>query len=152
MLAMTNTTSNKRGLVEGYRSGLETAISRQIEQAGLPVLYETEKLHYIWPERKASYTPDFIIAKRCGSKMYIETKGRFVTEDRQKMLLVREQNPDLDIRLVFSNCNQKIYKGSPTSYAMWCQKHNFVYANKRIPSEWIAEGDLNGEKPEQQNP
>ena len=150
------TTSEKRGLVKGYRSGLEDAISRQLESAGLPVLYETQKLNYIWPERKATYTPDFIITKHDGNVMYIETKGRFVVEDRQKMLLVREQNPDLDIRLVFSNCNQKLYKGSPTTYAMWCAKHNFAYANKRIPAEWLAEGaKANGDsskKPKHKNP
>ena len=68
------------------------------------------------------------------------------------MLLVREQNPDLDIRLVFSNCNQKIYKGSPLHTRCGVKNTTFVYANKRIPAEWIAEGDLNGEEPEQQNP
>lgn len=138
------TTSKQRGIIKGYRSGLEEQIARQIDQAGHVVLYETEKLSYVWPERPATYTPDFVLAKRDG-RMFIETKGRFVVEDRQKMLLVREQNPDIDIRLVFSNANQKLYKGSPTTYAMWADKHGFVWANKRIPDDWFAEGDANGE-------
>ena len=138
------TTSRQRGLMRGYRSGLEDTIARQIDEAGFVVLYETEKLSFTWPERSATYTPDFLITKHDGNVMYIDTKGRFVVEDRQKMLLVREQNPDLDIRLVFSNCNQKLYKNSKTTYAMWCTKHNFVYAHKRIPEEWFAEGVANG--------
>jgi hypothetical protein len=146
---MTTTTSKQRGIIKGYRSGLEEQISRQIESAGHIVKYETDKLKYIWPERPATYTPDFQLPKENGGYFYVETKGRFVVEDRQKMLLVREQNPNLDIRFVFSNCNQKLYKGSPTSYADWCNKHHFVFANKRIPEEWLLEGDKNGEqKPE----
>ena len=141
---MTTTTSRQRGLMRGYRSGLEDTIARQIDEAGFVVLYESEKLSFTWPERSATYTPDFLITKHDGNVMYIETKGRFVVEDRQKMLLVREQNPDLDIRLVFSNCNQKLYKNSKTTYAMWCTQHNFRYANKRIPEEWFAEGVANG--------
>ena len=148
---MKHTTSDVRGLVKGYRSGLEDAISRQIANKGLPVLYETEKLSYIWPERPAKYTPDFVI-KVGGKKIYIETKGRFVVEDRQKMLLVREQNPDLDIRLVFSNANQRLYKGSKTTYGMWADKHDFVWANKWIPESWFAEGDEDGEtKPDNED-
>ena len=146
------TTSKQRGIIKGYRSGLEEQIARQIDQAGHVVLYETERLSYVWPERPATYTPDFVLNKHDGNIMYIETKGRFDVESRQKMLLVREQNPDLDIRFVFSNANQKLYKGSPTTYAMWCDKHNFVYASKRIPDEWFAEGDANGKaKPDNQD-
>jgi len=136
------TTISKRtnhGLMRGYRSGLEDAISRQIEQAGLPVIYEEETIKYVWPERNSTYRPDFKLPKK-GGFFLVESKGRFVVEDRQKHLLIKEQHPDIDIRFVFSNCNQKLYKGSPTSYADWCEKHGFVYANKRIPEEWLKEG------------
>ena len=47
--------------------------------------------------------------------------------------------------MVFYNANQKIKKGSKTSYAMWCDKHNIKWANKIIPDEWIRDifNDLN---------
>ena len=96
--------------MRGYRSGLEDTIARQIDEAGFVVLYESEKLSFTWPERSATYTPDFLITKHDGNVMYIETKGRFVVEDRQKMLLVREQNPDLDIRLVFQTATRNSTK------------------------------------------
>lgn len=131
---------NNSGLIRGYRSGLEDAIARQIEQSGLPVIYEEETISYIWPERSSTYRPDWKLPKQ-GGYFLVESKGRFVVEDRQKHLLIKEQHPDIDIRFVFSNCNQKLYKGSPTSYADWCEKHGFVYANKRIPEEWLKEGE-----------
>ena len=62
-----------------------------------------------------------------------------MVEDRQKMLLIKEQYPDIDFRIVFYNANQKIKKGSKTTYAMWCDKHGFKWAHKTIPPEWIEE-------------
>ena len=61
------------------------------------------------------------------------------------MLLIKEQHPDIDIKMVFYNANKKIKKGSKTSYAMWCDKHNIKWANKIIPDEWIRDifNDLN---------
>lgn len=131
----TMTTSKQRGLIEGYRSGLEEAVAEQISAAGFPVQFEQEKIEYTKPSRKAKYTPDF----KLPNGIFIETKGRFVTEDRQKHILIKSQHPDLDIRFVFSNPNAKISKKSPTTYAMWCDKHGFKYAAKRIPTEWMNE-------------
>ena len=69
----------------------------------------------------------------------IETKGLWKLEDRQKMLLLKEQHPDIDFRMVFYNANQKIKKGSKTTYAMWCERHNIKWAHKKIPKEWLLE-------------
>lgn len=125
----------------GYRSGLEDAVSRQIEDAGLEVCYEQEKIDYVWPERSSTYTPDFRLGEG-DNTFFVETKGRFTVEDRQKHLLIREQHGDAyDIRFVFSNQNAKLYKGSPTTYGQWCEKHGFAYANKTIPDEWLTEGE-----------
>jgi hypothetical protein len=40
---------------------------------------------------------------------------------------------------VFSNARSKLYKGSPTTYGMYCDKHGFQYAQKLIPDEWLKE-------------
>lgn len=127
-----------RGLKYGYRSGLEDACAAQINAAGLEVKYETEKLSYVIPASKHSYTPDFKLPKK-GGFFYVESKGRWVTDDRKKMLLIKEQHPEIDIRLVFSSCTQKLYKGSKTSYAAFCDKHGITYACKKIPCEWLRE-------------
>lgn len=138
----TDTISRRsHAIAKGYRSGLEEKVSKQIEQAGLPVLYETEKVSYIWPERNSTYTPDFLLHEGTNRQMYIETKGIWTVEDRQKWHLVTQQHPDKDFRLVFYNQNAKLYKGSPTTYAAYCEKHGFTYANKLIPEKWLKEGD-----------
>ena len=141
-LKRTATISKRRlhGIVHGYRSGLEEKISRQIEDAGLAVEYEKDKLEDEWPSRKSKYTPDFRLPKQ-GGFFYVETKGRFTVSDRQKHLLLKSQLPDIEIRFVFSNANAKLYKGSSTSYAQWCDEHGFLYAHKVIPDDWLTEGD-----------
>lgn len=88
---------------------------------------------YTKPAKEARYTADF----RLPNGVIIETKGRFVTADRQKHILIKEQRPDLDIRFVFSNPNNRISKKSETTYAKWCEKHGFLYARKSIPEEWL---------------
>jgi hypothetical protein len=126
---------SKVGLKYGFRSGLEESIGRQLKALGIKVDYESLKIPYIKPETKHSYTPDFVLP----NGIIIESKGRFVVEDRKKHLLIKKQHPDKDIRFVFSNANSKIRKGSKTTYAMWCDKHGFKYSNKTIPQEWIDE-------------
>lgn len=124
-------------LEKEYRSGLEIKIAKQLEAEQLEFDYEAVKVAFDVPARKAKYTPDFL-PKR--SPMIIEAKGWFKVSDRQKLINVKISNPDLDIRLVFQNAQNKIYKGSPTSYAKWCTDHGFPWADKgTIPAAWIAE-------------
>jgi hypothetical protein len=124
-----------RGYVNGYRSGLEERVGAQLHEAGIKARYEELKLTYVEPAKKRIYTPDFPLA----NGIVIETKGRFITADRQKHKLLRQQYPDLDIRFVFSNSRTKIGKKSPTSYALWCERLGIPYADKDIPQEWLNE-------------
>ena len=119
----------------GFKSGLEENISQQIEGKGIKVEYETEQVSYIIPASEHNYHPDF----KLPNGIRIETKGRFVLADRKKHLLVKEQNPNLDIRFVFSNSKNKINKKSKTTYGDWCDKHGFKYADKEIPDSWFSE-------------
>lgn len=122
------------GIKYGYRSGLEGKISAQLTEAGVDFEYETFKIEYQVNETR-KYTPDF----RLPNGIIVETKGRFVSDDRKKHLLVRQQRPDLDIRFVFSNSKAKLNKGAKSTYADWCIKHGFLYADKFIPEEWLNE-------------
>ena len=131
-MATTKSKIRQQAIKNGYRSGLEDVISEDLKKRGVDFGYETVKIKWQLIESK-TYTPDFILP----NGVIIESKGRFVLDDRKKHLKVREQNPDLDIRFVFSNSRNKIRKGSKTTYAMWCEKNNFLYADKRIPDEWI---------------
>lgn len=128
-------TVDAAGRKHGFRSGLEDKFIQELEEYGLEPNYEAKKFEYIIPESKHNYTPDFPLSPH----IVIETKGRWVVEDRQKMLLIKEQYPEIDFRIVFYNANQKIKKGSKTTYAMWCDKHGIKWANKTIPPEWVEE-------------
>ena len=119
----------------GFKSGLEETISQQIESYGIKVEYETEKVPYIIPASNHTYSPDF----KLPNGIRVETKGRFVAADRKKHLLVKEHNPHLDIRFVFSNSKNKISKKSKTTYGDWCEKNGYKYADKIIPNEWFLE-------------
>jgi hypothetical protein len=134
-MATTPRTSKVRqaALKHGYRSGLEDTVGNQLTTAGVTYKYEELVIEYTKPEKVHKYTPDFALR----SGVIIETKGRFLTDDRQKHLLVKKQRPDLDIRFVFSNSKTKISKQSKTTYAMWCEKHGFLYADKQVPASWL---------------
>jgi hypothetical protein len=119
----------------GFKSGLEENISNQISARGIEVQYESEKVSYTIPASEHTYNPDF----KLPNGIRVETKGRFVIADRKKHLLVKEQNPNLDIRFVFSNSKNKINKKSKTTYGDWCDKHGFKYADKEIPDSWFSE-------------
>lgn len=120
--------------IQGFRSGLEDTISKQLEKEGINPKYETLKLPYR-VEKNRSYTPDFPITEH----LIIETKGRFQTADRMKMLDVQRQYPNIEFRFVFTNSKQRISKKSVTTYAQWCERNGFKYADKIIPQEWIDE-------------
>lgn len=123
------------GLKYGFRSGLEEAVAEDLEEHGIGFTFEELVIPYVKPERPAKYTPDFVLE----NGIIIETKGRFLTEDRQKHLLIQKQHPNLDIRFIFSNSKTKISKRSSTTYAMWCEKHGFKFADKEVPRTWLAE-------------
>lgn len=126
------------GIANGFRSGLESKISKQITDAGLELSYETDKITYHVPSRISKYTPDFKLPKK-GGFFYVETKGIWDLEDRKKHHYIAEQHPDIDIRFVFSNANNKLYKASKTTYGSYCDKHGFRWAHKTIPTEWLVE-------------
>lgn len=125
-----------RGLVAGYRSGLEEKIATSLHNRGvLDTKYEQHSIAYTAPSSTHKYTPDFTLP----NGIIIESKGRFMPDDRAKHMLVKAQFPNLDIRFVFSRSKAPLYKGSPTSYADWCEKNGFKYADKDVPDNWLKE-------------
>lgn len=111
-----------------YRSKFEKQIADWLRQNNIKFTYEPCALNYIVPESKHKYTPDWVFGNKEKKKqIYYESKGRFTAQDRKKMLLVRESNPDVVIRIIFQNSTVKITKTSKTSYADWCVKNNFDF-------------------------
>jgi len=132
------TTTGKRGrlrksaLKAGFRSGLEQDTAKYLDQRGIKFEYEKLKLSWTPPDKK--YITDFHILH---NGVIIETKGRFTASDRAKHLAIKAQHPGRDIRFVFSNSNQRLYKGSKTTYGAWCKRYGFLYSDKVIPEEWL---------------
>ena len=121
----------------GFRSKLEMLVNQQIVDAGVAFSYEGKlnKIRYVKPETNHTYLCDFLLA----NGVMIEAKGRFDAADRKKHLYIKDQHPILDIRFLFSNANNKLRKGSPTTYARWCDKYGFKWADKIIPQSWLNE-------------
>ncbi len=117
----------------GYRSLFELNLAKNLKENKIDFEYETKKINYI-PKVKV-YTPDFYFPK---TNIYVEAKGYFDINDRVKMLLVKKQHPQLDIRFVFLKPYNKIRPSSKTTYVDWCNKNNFVWADKAIPLDWVT--------------
>lgn len=115
-----------------YRSKFEAAVHAQIPNAQ----YEPTKIKFTQPAITRTYTPDFVLVTDAGKTVYIESKGRFMAADRAKLLMVRNSNPDLDIRILFYRAKEPIAKGSKTTVAMWADKNGFKWAEKHVPEEW----------------
>lgn len=124
--------TTRQAIKNGWRSGLEERVAKELKEAGVKYEYETQKIKYRVEEDR-TYTPDFILP----NGIIVETKGRFMQADRKKHLLIKKQYPDYDIRFVFQNSRAKLYKGAKSTYGEWCDKHGFIYADKSIPKEWL---------------
>ena len=112
---------------------MEEAVGDQLKEAKVKYKYESLTIDFIQPEKERKYTPDFVLA----NGIIIETKGRMVTADRQKILMVMEQYPDLDIRIAFSRPNGRIAKKSKTTYARWASDNGIRWCGPQIPDRWL---------------
>ena len=117
----------------GYRSWFEHKVSDQLTEQKIKFGYEDTVINYIKPETSHKYTIDFTLP----NGILVETKGRWVIEDRKKHLLIKQQHPELDIRIVFQSAKTKIRKGSKTTYGDWCDKHGIIWAEKNVPESWL---------------
>lgn len=123
----------KRGIKTGrYRSRFEAMLAMNAEIRGIEFEFESMKIKY--QKKESTYTPDFILS----NGIIVEAKGLFTPQDRTKHLLIKQQHPELDIRFVFMNSNNRL-PSSKTTYASWCERHGFLYADKLIPEEWANE-------------
>jgi hypothetical protein len=118
---------------KGYRSGFEQRIAEQLEASGVPFEYEPRReiVEYVVNETRR-YLPDFVLR----GSIIIECKGRFTAADRKKLLLLKAQHPEKDIRLLFMYDN-KLSPRSPTRYSAWAEKNGIPWALKTVPEEWV---------------
>ena len=115
-----------------YRSKAEKEFANVLADAKINFSYEPNRIPYVVSK---TYLPDFYLVDY---GFYIEFKGYFRPSDRTKHMLIKEQNPLIDIRFVFMNANMKLNKTSKTSYGFWCDQHGFKWAENKIPDEWLT--------------
>ena len=114
-----------------FRSKLEEKVADLLEGLGVSYEYEPEKLSYTIEH---NYTPDFVLP----NYIYLETKGYWDPADRRKVLAVKRDNPDVDLRMVFQSPFNTISKKGKTTYAQWCEKHDIPWTSfHNIPLEWL---------------
>ena len=116
-----------------YRSSLELDNGKLLDRSKVAYEYETVKIPWV---STGFYNPDFLLLK---NGIVVETKGRFLTQDRRKHTHVMEQHPDIDIRFVFWNPDYTLSKVSKTTYAQWCDRKGIKWADKYIPKSWWRE-------------
>ena len=121
----------KKKKTSKYKSGLEEQVAKLLEGLGVSYEYESCKIPYTIQH---NYHPDFILPNH----VHLETKGYWSAPDRRKIAAVKRDNPELDLRMVFQSPYNKISKGSKTTYAKWCEKHDIPWTHfHNIPIDWL---------------
>ncbi len=115
-----------------YRSKFEAGIAASLIKRSVSFSYEPLTLDYTI---EGQYKPDFVLP----NGVIVETKGFFPPDQRRKMLCVKAQHPDLDIRMCFQNAKDKISRAKRSiTYGQWATRHGFIWSSGNIPDDWYS--------------
>ena len=114
----------------GLKSILEVRTQAWLEEHGVPFKYEGEKWGYQYKPQK--YTPDFIV-----NGPTLECKGKLTKDVRKKLVAIKECNPNEKIALIFEKPDNKINRGSKTTYAAWAEQNGFLWSDVVPRAEWF---------------
>ena len=126
-----------RGSPYPFRSHFEAGCATELTRMGIIYEYEPFDLEYFSKVRGGEcndcgshdvekirwYCPDFWVPRH---STVIESKGKFTSENRTKMLDVIAAHPDINVRMWFMY-NNKLHKKSTVRYSDWCEKHRVTY-------------------------
>jgi len=115
-----------------FKSGFERTLAAQLNAAQIDWKYEAQKIDYTL---QGEYNPDFLLVR---SGILIEAKGLLDRESKRKMVAVKKQHPELDLRFVFMQNDKKI-PGTKQTHGQWAERNGFPYAEARIPESWLNE-------------
>jgi hypothetical protein len=116
----------------GFKSGYERSVAANLASKKIKFQYEPDKFNYTL---ERTYCPDF----KLPNGVYIEAKGKLDQETRSKMLAVKKNNPELDVRMIFMRGENKLSKGSKMTYLDWAAKNGFPAADgTEVPDEWLV--------------
>ena len=114
-----------------FRSKFEASVALSLSKRGLSFKYEGLALPYTV---QSVYTPDFILP----NGVIVETKGLFDQDDRRKMVAVKKQHPDRDIRICFMKADVKLSRAPHSlKYWQWAERHGFLWCQGHIPTSWF---------------
>ncbi len=106
------------------------------------IAYEPEKFRYV---QEKDYTPDIRLTFPSGKVRFIETKGNgfaFDATEQRKLLDVKRQWPDLDIRITFykdGKVGNRRKDGSFKTQLEWGKDHGFICSVGVVPKDWFDE-------------
>lgn len=114
----------------------------EILPKGATIEYEADKIPYVIEH---VYIPDFTIQLRDGRKIFIETKGngrQFDSSVRQKMVAVKDQNPESDIRMIFYadgriGGSKRRKDGGYYRQSDWSKKNGFIFSIREVEEDWL---------------
>jgi len=112
------------------KSGFERTIVANLKSRSVNFTYEELTLPYVL---HGEYHPDFVLK---GSGIIVEAKGVLDRDSKRKMIAVKKQYPDLDIRFLFMNADKKV-PGTKQTHGEWATKNGFVWAEGKVPDEWL---------------
>lgn len=130
------------------RSKYEDTLTANLDKKNKEYHYEEFSLEYTV---KHKYTPDFvlpngiIVEAKNGEGGFVRVgkrggfyRGSLDSEARGKMLKVKRQYPELDIRFVFPKDFK--FQSLKTTASKWCEKNGFKYhIGNTIPESWFKE-------------
>lgn len=119
---MASKKNKKKKQPKKFRSGLETRFAELLNKNGVKAEYEPTRFAF---QKLTHYTPDW----RISDTFFVETKGYFSPSDRGNLLAFRDQNPSINIFLVFGRASNLLNRRSKTTYGKWAEKHGFPYCN-----------------------
>jgi hypothetical protein len=114
--------------------------------SGIKFEYEPEKIEYRRTvvrgickcgnervQQRRWYIPDFVLE----NGIRLECKGRLTSQDRAKLMAVKEQHPELDLRMVFG-ANNKINKNKAKRYMQWAAENKIKASVLVVPDSWMT--------------
>src|ERR1700761_1410674 len=104
------------------KSGFERPLVASLKARKVRFTYEELVLPYTL---HGEYHPDFVLKD---SGIIVEAKGLLDKDSKRKMMAVREQHPDLDIRFVFMNAEKKV-PGTKQTHGQWATKNGWKWAD-----------------------
>ena len=107
------------------KNDFEKSGERFLKKKKIKFKYEERRIPYVIA---GHYIPDFTIWTPLG-EIILEFKGYLRPETKRKMVAVRRQHPELDIRFVFYSKRKEQIR--------WAERYGFKWAIKEIPEEWL---------------